>query len=131
MIPAYPLFAAGLGITWCLTPASLLGFTPTFDFIDDYVPIWIFGVMLIMMASQMFYTALKADREQYMLGLQIFEYFWGLWALIVLGSFFFGDSTFAGWMWPAFVAYAARTSRKSLEILEVQPFTEPTFQPPS
>lgn len=131
MIPAYPLFAAGIGIVWFLTPASTLNNSPVFKFVLELVPNWVVGPLFIAIACLLFFHAIKESRRHYINSLRTFEYMVGIWALVCLGSFFFTGSSFSAWMWPAFVAYAARTSRKSLEIGETQPFEEPTFRAPS
>lgn len=131
MIPAYPLFAAGIGIVWSLTPVSILNNSPVFKFVLDYVPNWVIGPLFIAVSVLLFYYAIKENREKYINALRTFEYMIGIWALVCFASVIFSGGTLAAWMWPAFVAYAARTSRKSLEIREVQPFTEPTFRAPS
>ena len=129
MIPAYPLFSAGIGFVWTLTPANILNNSPVFEFVLDFVPNWVVGPLFILVSIFMFAFAIR-ENDAYIYALHVFEVMMALWALACVGSFIFSEGSLDSWMWPAFVAWAARTSRKSLEIGETQPFIEPTFKPP-
>lgn len=118
MLPTYPVFFIAVGLSFTLTPVERLVATPGLRFADGFVPVGIWGLGFLAVATVLVAALLAHRRRVYQVGLGVAIVWLALWALILAISAFASTSSFTAWIWPAFVARACWASLVSLEVQE-------------
>lgn len=123
MIPIFPVFAAGLGISWTFSPPSTLKNTPVFRLILDIAPNWVWGLIYLSVAIVMIYAVLQESRRTYIVGIIILQIVVAAWGIANAIAFVREGATFSSWMWSAFVVYAAYVTGRGIQLRESEPLT--------
>ena len=114
MLPIYPLFAAGVGVSFVATPLERLVATPSLRYAQDLVGLRAWGVGYLLVAALLTGALLAGSRRVYAYGLAVMALWLAVYALMVLLSAFTGASSWSAWAWPAFIAAACWATLLSL-----------------
>lgn len=115
MIPAFPMFSAGVGIAWIVTPATILTNTPTFEMMMRIAPNWVWGSLWLAVGYLMIHAVINESRKLYVQGLTAFIVLAVLFSGTNLIAFFVSGATISAWAWPAFVGFTAWVQLRSLK----------------
>lgn len=121
MLPAYALFFGTVGLSLLLTPQERLRQTPAFKYADRVIDLDVWGLCFLALAGGLFLALALHHRNLYrgMLGAAIV---WMLaYATMTAVAAFNGQTTYAAWAWPTFVAVACWASLVSITSREVGP----------
>lgn len=119
MLPAYPLFAAGIGLSLILTPLDRLSETPAFRYVAELAPLRLWGAVFLTVAAVLVVALLVRRRPAYVLGLSLMCMWMLGWAGLLVASAIKEESSWSAWTWPLFVAVACYASLASLLSREV------------
>ena len=118
MLPIYPLFAAGVGLSFVATPLDRLIATPSLRYAQDLVGLRAWGIGYLLVAALLAGALLAGSRRVYCYGLAVMTLWLAVYAVMVLVSAFTAASSWSAWAWPAFVAAACWASLLSLSARE-------------
>lgn len=114
MLPTYALFFAGVGFSLILTPESRLRQTPTFRYLDTIADLTWWGAGFLAVAGGMLLCLLRHRRTWYQRLLAVAIVWMTGYTVMTAIAAFNGQTSFAAWTWPAFVAIACWASLRSI-----------------
>ncbi|NUO57304.1 MAG: hypothetical protein HOV78_11610 [Hamadaea sp.] len=119
MLPTYPLFIGGVGLSLTFTPIDRLLETPAFAYAADLAPLRLWGAGFLAVAAILIIALLAHRRAAYLAGAAVMVTWMAGWTGLLVLSAIKGESSYSAWMWPAFVAVAGYATMSSLLAREV------------
>ena len=111
---AYPPFLAGVGLSFTLTDPDRLRASPGLAYAETVVPIQAWGVGFLAVAVVLGFAAIRKDRAMFQVALGVGIVWLAAWALLLVASYFDGQSSPSAWTWPAIIAWHMWAVEKSL-----------------
>ena len=118
MLPAYPVFFTGVGLSLTLTPEDRLKATPAFDYADRLIDLDVLGGGFLALAAAFVVALLIRRRSLYQQMLSVAVVWMTAYAALMLVSALDGRASFSAWTWPGFIALACWASLRSLAVRE-------------
>lgn len=115
MLPIYPLFAAGLGFSFVLTPRPRLLASPALAFADRFIDLHLWGIGFLIVATVLVVALISHHARSYQAALAVMALWIGFYAFTLVVAAFKGGATYSAWTWPAFVFAACVASLMSIE----------------
>lgn len=119
MLPLYPLFAIGVGLSFILTPRPRLVASPALAYADGFVDLQLWGIGFLAVAGILGLALFTHHRRTYQGALAVMAVWMSFYAATLLVAALKGGATYSAWTWPAFVTAACIASLTSLESREM------------
>lgn len=114
LLPVFPLFSAGIGMGWIITPTDILDNTPTFRMLMNLAPNWVWGIVWLAVGVVLINAVINESRKLFIKGLTAFIVLAVAFSIANIVAFFIAGATISAWGWAGFVAYVAWVQLKSL-----------------
>ena len=114
MLVVYPVFAAGIGLSFTTTPTHRLRETPSTRYLDDLVGIGVVGIVFLALAALLAVALVARRRQLAVLSLGALASWLIAYATVTLLAALNGQASFSAWLWPGFVAAACWATMLSL-----------------
>jgi hypothetical protein len=111
---AYPPFLAIVGATFAFTDPEVLRATPALAYADKVVPLQTWGFGFLTVAATLGVAAARRDRSLFQVALGVGIVWLAVWSLLLVFSYFDGNSSPSAWAWPAVVAWHMWAVERSL-----------------
>lgn len=118
MLPIYPAFALGAGVSFVATPLDRLLNSPTLQFANKLIPLSLWGYGYLAVALVLLGALLARDRRAYRLALAVMLVWMAFYTAVTLWAAFAGGASFSAWTWPAFIVAACWATELSLAARE-------------
>lgn len=118
MLPVYPIFALGVGVSFLATPLPRLLASPSLRFANEVFPIPVWGYGFLAVAFVLFGALLIHNRRSFQIALAVMCAWMLFYAAVTLWAAFSGGASFSAWTWPAFIAAACWATMLSLAARE-------------
>lgn len=118
MLPCYPVFALGVGLSFLLTPHGRLLATPTLAYIDQTISLEFVGAGFLAVAAVLAAALVTHRRRTYQLALAVMCLWMLAYAGFTLASAITAEASWSAWTWPAMIAAACWASSLSLAAQE-------------
>lgn len=118
MLPAYPIFAAGIGINFTIKGAELVQAGVFYEVANTIAPLRVWGVLFLIVAAVHVAALAMRRRWAYQVGLALMVGLLLVWAVVGLVAAIRETGSYTAALWPGFVACACIASFRSLNVGE-------------
>lgn len=114
-LPTYATFSLIVGVSFLLTPLSLLRHTPGLEYADQMAAgLRGWGAAFLALSFALWTALTVGSRRVYVVALCLFIAWMGGWALLLLGAAIWDDASWSAWAWPGGYAVLGFASLVSL-----------------
>lgn len=103
-----------VGVNQIVTPPSRLTTSPFYDFLNEWVPLSLFGIAFFLVGMVLLVGFLIDNLTMARYALLLAQYTLLGWSVLLVLGAVFSTASPSGFLWPLFVAYIVRRQRKEL-----------------
>lgn len=114
LLPTFPAFFAWVGASLAFSPVASLRKTPVFQFVDDRMPIQVWGWVFLAAAAAMVVALVIHHRNTYQLAIAVAIGVIAWWFILSVGSTLAGEASISAGAWPFGIGSALVAASVSL-----------------